>query len=399
MSRPVDVVSEEPAAVSLLRSLYPPPSVITSGRRTPAERSFIAIPNVGRAKLLVPDLPAPALSRIVRRQLSGQRTRTRLARSVLAVAARTGALTRVPGMRLTVSSEPGAGNVEEPLRALLGRDDLRITMPVGPPRANRKPVLQICDGAGEVLGFAKVGHNELTSALVTAEAQTLRDLGERRFAHLQVPRVLGTASWQGGPVLVLSALQLDQPRLRGDAAKRRLLEVIDEVAHEGGVTTAAWGSATLRDRLVDALDGCGDVATELGAAVAEIDPATELRIGSWHGDLNPGNIALVDGRCPVWDWERFGTDVPVGFDLLHHDLHRAITVEGIAPGEAALDLLEQAPGLLAHWDLDPRTARTVARIYLVTLAQRYAIDRQADAGGALGRLRSWLVPALQEGAR
>ena len=97
--------------------------------------------------------------------------------------------------------------------------------------------------------------------------------------------------------------------------------------------------------------------------------------------------------------ERFGTDVPVGFDLLHHDLHRAITVDGIAPGEAALDLLEQAPVLLARWDLDPRTARTVARIYLVTLAQRYAIDRQADAGGNLGRLRNWLVPALQEGAR
>ena len=185
--------------MTLLRSLYPPPSVITSGRRTPAERSFIAIPNVGRAKLLVPDLPAPALSRVVRRQLTGQRTRTRLARSVLAVAARTGALSRVPGMRLTVSAEPGADNVEEPLRALLGRADLRITMPVGPPRANRKPVLQICDGAGDVLGFAKVGHNELTSALVTAEAQTLRDLSDRTFVHLRVPQVLGTASWQDCP--------------------------------------------------------------------------------------------------------------------------------------------------------------------------------------------------------
>ena len=54
ISRPVDVVASEPAAVSLLRSLYPSPSVISSGRRTPGERSFIAIPNVVRAKLLVP---------------------------------------------------------------------------------------------------------------------------------------------------------------------------------------------------------------------------------------------------------------------------------------------------------------------------------------------------------
>jgi len=303
-------------------------------------------------------------------------------------------------MRLSLSSEPGADNVEAPLRALLGRDDVRSTMPVGPPHANRKPVLQICDGSGDVRGFAKVGHNELTGALVAAVAQTLRDLGDRSFVHVQVPQVLGATSWNGYPVLVLSALPLDQPRLRGDAARQRLLDVIDEVAQAHGMATADWGTTALRDLLVDGLDACGDVATELSVVLAGIDPAaTELRIGSWHGDLNPGNIAVVDRQCPVWNWERFGTDVPVGFDPLHHDLHRGITVEGTALRDAAMDLLDQAPGLLARWGVDAGTSRTVARIYLVTLAQRYAIDRQSDAGGDLGRLQSWLVPALREGAR
>jgi hypothetical protein len=118
--------------------------------------------------------------------------------------------------------------------------------------------------------------------------------------------------------------------------------------------------------------------------------------GSWHGDLNSGNVALVAGVCPVWDWERFEAGVPLGFDLLHHDLHEAITVHGVAAEAAARRLVRDAARTLAPLGVLPATADAVARAYLVTLACRYLVDNQVGAGSALGHVREWLLPTLQE---
>ena len=55
------------------------------------------------------------------------------------------------------------------------------------------------------------------------------------------------------------------------------------------------------------------------AAALESRPARRrLAFGAWHGDWTPWNMASTAGGLLVWDWERFATGVPVGFDALHY---------------------------------------------------------------------------------
>ena len=101
----------------------------------------------------------------------------------------------------------------------------------------------------------------------------------------------------------------------------------------------------------------------------------------------------------MWDWERYETGVVPGLDLLHHELHAAITVHGVTPREAASALLDRAPATLAPLGLHPVAADVVARVHLLTLGSRYLADDQEAAGGDLGRIGEWLLPALAEGER
>ena len=50
----------------------------------------------------------------------------------------------------------------------------------------------------------------------------------------------------------------------------------------------------------------------------------ELTFGAWHGDWTPWNMATTATTVLVWDWERFGTGVPVGYDALHFDFQRLL---------------------------------------------------------------------------
>ncbi len=190
--RPHPPMQGEGAAVDLLAALYPPPFAVQAGAGrfgaapTVTKAAWAAIPSVENPKLLVPLGSRSASIRTMRRQLNGRRLRTRMARAGLTLATGTGALMRMPRLRIAVAGPSDAPSIEDPLREVLGVDDVRLTMPVGPPRSNRKPVLQVTDGSGHVLAFAKVGHNPLTQRLVRQEGDALRALRERpapRRAH------------------------------------------------------------------------------------------------------------------------------------------------------------------------------------------------------------------------
>jgi hypothetical protein len=151
-----------------------------------------------------------------------------------------------------------------------------------------------------------------------------------------------------------------------------------------------------RTALLERLATTGPLAERLRRQIEPADQALTIATGAWHGDLNSGNIALVEGRCPVWDWERFEEGVPIGFDLPHHELHRSVTTQGVAARAAAERLVAQAATTLAPLGVDPAAADLVARAYLVTLACRYLADDQEAAGADLGRVHEWLLPALEE---
>lgn len=383
------------AALDLLGALYPPPFsvVVADGRGRSVRAAWTALPSPKKPRLLVPDSGPAAQTRVLRRQLTGRRWRTRVARNGLSLAVGSGVLRRLPRLRIAVSGPEGASSIEDPLREVLGVDELRLTMPVGPARSNRKPVLQVSDPAGQVLAFAKVGHTPLTRGLVRREAHALRNLETASLEGIRAPRVIAALQWEGYDVVVLEALAIPSRRLSGEAARRRLVSVVQELAGIGG-TVVEWRDHPYRAALLARLDGCGDGAAPLRRHVEQVGDRLRLATGAWHGDLNPGNIALVPGTCPVWDWERFETDVPVGFDLLHHRLHETITVGRVPAGRAAAQLLTESARILAPLGVPRHSADAVARLYLVTLGCRYLLDDQRAAGGDLGRVGAWLFPAL-----
>jgi hypothetical protein len=120
---------------------------------------------------------------------------------------------------------------------------------------------------------------------------------------------------------------------------------------------------------------------------------TAFRYGAWHGDWAPWNMANLADALLVWDWERFATGVPLGFDAVHHELQRRIQSTGDAKN-AVEATVQRATELLAPFGV-PAEGRTVtALLYLVDLATRYLTDRQAEAGARLGVLGTWLLPVL-----
>ncbi|NUP83056.1 MAG: hypothetical protein HOV96_36545, partial [Nonomuraea sp.] len=154
-------------------------------------------------------------------------------------------------------------------------------------RPNRKPVLEARTD-GRLLAFVKVGDGERARELVTREAAALRGLAEAPLKTVVVPDVLHHGEWRGLPVLALSPLPVRRRRV----PQPLLHAAVKEIAATGGPRPA------------------------------------------WHGDLSPWNISpSADGRLLVWDWERYETGVPYGFDAVHHFFQRAL--RRMRPAQAA----------------------------------------------------------------
>ena len=106
---------------------------------------------------------------------------------------------RVPGR------DPSADSVETHLARRFGTP-VRVGVLLGTRRVNQKPVLQVFDLDGRLLGYAKVGHNDLTAALVRREAAALASIGAQAPQCLPGPSALHHGQWAGLDILVTSPL-------------------------------------------------------------------------------------------------------------------------------------------------------------------------------------------------
>jgi hypothetical protein len=375
--------------------VWPPPSrtALRRGGRT----GFAVVPSATRPRLLVPVGSRRAAAGAVRHATEAQGARARLRRAVLATVFRTGLGGLAFRDRLVVDAAAGA--LDAHLAAVLGQPAL-LSMHIGPARANRKPVVQLLDTAGTPIGYAKLGVDPLTRALVDAEAAALARLATLDLPGVAVAEVLHHGVWAGHALLVQSALPVGLPRAPAARAAEAERAAMVAVSRCLGVTRGRYADSPHARRLAAELAALGDrpEAARLRAALAtvrRVDPV--LDFGAWHGDWNGGNSAtLADGRTLVWDWERFADDVPVGFDALHRRLQTAITRAGVEPREAAGRLLAGAAEELTPFGQPAGVADLVAVLYLVELGARYLRDRQAEAGARLGHVAAWLLPAVED---
>lgn len=356
---------------------------------------WVVVPSASRPRLLVPTGSGRAAASAVRHSTEAVGRKARLVRQGLATAFRLGLGPLVFRDRLVVTG----GGLDAYLAEVLGERAL-VSLHIGPARANRKPVLQLLAPDGRALGYAKLGVDPLTRALVDAEADALRRLADLPLGPVTVAGVRHHGDWHGHALLVQEALPVRLPRATPAAAEAAERAAMVAVAGCLGVRRRSWAGSDHAARLADAVDALGarPEAGRLRAAlktVGDLDPT--VAFGAWHGDWNGGNSAvLADGRVLVWDWERFEADVPVGYDELHRVVQTAIGNDGVEPVEAARALIAGADRALAPFDPDGRGADLVAVLYLVELAARYLRDRQAEAGARLGHVDAWLLPAVEE---
>lgn len=350
--------------------------------------AFSVLPNASDARFLLPT--DPRLARVALRTRTAPRRGTeRWRNELLGLALRWG------GRRFLVRDYvvPDGRSILDHLADVLGTD-LTAVVHLGPPRSNRKPVLTLIGPGNDVVAYAKVGVNALTSSLVRRESDALERLAGLPHRGVRIPKVLDRSRWEGLDVLVLEAL-----RLRTKALS------VDDLAATARTLAAATGTGTrplgaiAADLLVtqQAIDAPG--SEEVGdflRALQDSSGQQDIVCGGWHGDFAPGNVAgSSDGDVAVLDLERYEpSGVPLGSDLLHYRIRWLADVRRTGMTRAVEQVARDVDALLSSTPVAGGTARSVLRLHVARLALRYLSDGQPIVTDPATSIRPWLAATL-----
>ncbi len=373
---------------------------------------YAVVPSVARSRFLLP-LGSPRVTAAALLAYNRLRpTKVRVVRAALGVAARAGVVARAPFPVLTVALPTGLDPAEvllaDRLAALLGGEAgqlpsgaVGLARPAGafraamyaacgvrPPDPNHKPTLQLFDGAGTPRGYAKIGWNDATRALVTAEAAALRELaGVAGVAgHPGTPRLLAEITWAEQVVAVVEPLP---ERIRGVPADAPPdVPTMLAVARRGRPPPEPRplaGSPFLARLAAEAgwaatADATGGRAVRAVAELARRHGGTTVEFGHWHGDWVPWNLGRYAGGLVAWDWEHSRPDVPVGFDLAHDAFQRSVVLRGQPVATAADQVGRSLDRYGDRLGLDADRRALVADAYLMEMWLRAWRLAEAGAG-------------------
>lgn len=359
------------------------PESASSGRR----ETYLLFPTATDPRQVVDASSSRLLAAELGRVPAGSSNAAASARRALSIGAGLGLTKALRPNRLTIEGN-GSGTLSARLAELFGRDEVRLSLAAGPVRPNRKPVARILDPNGELLGVAKVGWDAPTRALIEREAAALSGASELPDPFI-TPAARGLIDVGSLRVLVLEPLAIPEDRIDP-------LTVDPEVGAvkvlAGPVESVPLAEApflvALTDRLVR-----HDRGAELRGlidrlvAVSGHDP---VRVGRAHGDWAPWNLRRVPAGLLVWDWERFASGIPLGFDLAHHrySVHRPHVGDvATSAARAESDLVELVPEL----DLGPADAASLVLFQLMELATRhvesaFAEDLSEETSGLLNEI-------------
>lgn len=347
-------------------------------------QSWYLLPNPRRPTMLVPS-SVPQASRMLQRH--GQGIFPHLVRGGMAKAIRAGLLGWTPMLRLQVTTQSGAD--ARPSDSVLRH--IAASLPavrscgliLGTPRPNRKPVLQLFASDGSTIGFAKVGVTPATRHLVQTEAANLQVLGGAGLRLIEVPKILYFGTFNDADVLVLSPMTSSQER-RGPQIPIPAMRELAQVSATGSeplLSSDYWRK--LEREVVASTPLPGASRTEhLMRVAAERWGTALVDLGSWHGDWAPWNMGHRGDLVQLWDWERFGSPVPIGFDAIHF-LAQGVRHDRPDTIQREADLENQVESLLVKMGspLGAKEPRLVLALYLMTLSARFA-QMAADSQSA-----------------
>lgn len=385
--------------------------VVTTGRLPAshvAAEEYAVLPDVRRARFLVP-LGAPAAVRSAfTSHLSTVSPRSRLYGRLIATAFRSGVAARAFRDRLVVGIDRGIPRdqwrehlVLDELCYRLRNDDLVAVHPVRRFTPNAKPTVRLFARTGAACGYAKFGWSAPTAALVRNETVALEAL-DGGVTGLTVPRPLLSGRWGGEGGLELEYLVTTAlpPGLRAwTRPPEQQADALLRIADSGEVETARLGVSsylgTLRRRIEAAR---GAQPMEAGALAGWLtrlqDGEQELRFGRWHGDWVSWNLAVSASGASAWDWEYSAPSVPVGFDLLHWHFQQRLAGRGGTLDTAAAELGVRLPGL-AVLGVPQAAWRFVGDLYLLEMLTR-AAGLAAEGSGWNPKLHPRLITFANE---
>lgn len=316
---------------------------VLGGAGTGPDEAYLSRPSSAAPYLLIPLASSVVASSALHRFHDNRSLKERLVGLAAQTVARMGQLERGPGDR--VDLEPFA--MIQQLARVLSEPNLIGAITIGPPRRNRKPVVQLLRPNGETVGFAKVGWSPFTKQLISNEGHWLRQVDGNMPKGLIAPKVLFE-----GPVLTAhgaateSTVVVTGPLETGPFSRRRKPLELGLIAELG----RSLGS---RDEHVRDLP---TVRAATSNELSHLVPISELvhkhgdttvETGIWHGDLTPWNTATNLAGMSIWDWEFAGGNTPIGFDAMHI---RFETVRRAAPSneEAAVQtIIDETPHLIS----------------------------------------------------
>lgn len=351
-----------------------------------AGEQWHVLPSLERARLVV-----PVDGRIAERMLARRAGETSSAsRRVLerAVSGRLGRL--APTWRLL--GAPSPDNRFETVLSEIAGSRVDVGVRLGVPKPRRRPLIQAFAG-DRVASWTKVATDSPNQARLKHEGAALRHLAGR-FAHLDVPRVLGDGRWLSMDYLVLEPLPSGSLEWRQWACP---WGAMSEVATIAGTRLASVADADLWSRWEAGLDTLSESSERAEIAARSAQVLTRLGdrsvvLGAWHGDWTAWNMGYRGDRLEVWDWENYATGIPVGFDPIHYAVQPLVAARAGAD-QVREELVRLWPSIEAM-GAARASLTTVWALYLIEIAHRY-LRGMAEGGtsGLKARLR-WLLDQI-----
>ena len=301
---------------------------------------FAVVPSKHRPRFLIPLAPRRAAVASLS-VYNPQKPLARLGKYLLGIGLRTGLAQPFLPIQRTSSAGVlppveaiGGPSLQDYLSDVLGEKNLLVAASLGTPGPHRKPLLQLVNPRGQILGYAKVGWNEQTIELVRREEAVLNGLRDVRFSTAMIPKVLHGGWWNGRYILVEDA-PTGTTKPSGHSLTDRHLEFLRDLrsAKAACQPTAAGPIAEQLRRRIAALQERGlryypHLLTQ--ALTRCLDQLGDVPVerSFKHGDFTPWNILAVRDKLFVFDWEYAEESALPGWDLFHFILQTGVLVGG-----------------------------------------------------------------------
>ncbi len=221
------------------------------------------------------------------------------------------------------------------LKTTLADDELTFAVSLGTPSAHRKPVIQIMK-RNQILGYAKIGWNQLTLPLIRNEAETLKQLAEASLESLIVPSLLFGGEWQDKYICIQSAPNVKTQLAPGqlNPSYGRILENLSYIAAQNcELHNCQYWQTMLQKTNNVKHPYFRHVLNEALSFIRGKFNENRVHLHFRHGDFAPWNILAVAGQYYVYDWEYASRAASAGWDLFHFFLQTRRLLLGLSAGE------------------------------------------------------------------